>query len=111
MSNIIIMMTNDHPRDGGQLDIDHFWEGDFLEMVTILRMVTIIGMGTILEMVAVSGVFTILSDGYSVLPKDFVKLQAKSSDPELTLFYPCYNKNNKNKNPHQNLSEGGVLEG
>ena len=53
MSNIIIMMTNDHPRDGGQWDIDHFGEGDFLEMVTILRMVTIIGMGTILEMVAV----------------------------------------------------------
>ena len=24
----------------------------------------------------------------------------------LTLFYPCHN----NKNPHQNISEGGVLE-
>ena len=27
----------------------------------------------------------------------------------MTLFYPCHNK--KNKNPHQNLSEGGVWEG
>ena len=42
-----------------------------------------------------------------------VKLQAKSLDKELTLFYPCHkkNKNNNKKNPHQNLSEGGVLEG
>ena len=30
----------------------------------------------------------------------------------MTLFYPCHNniKNKNNKNPHQNLSEGGVLE-
>ena len=27
-----------------------------------------------------------------------VKLQAKSLDEELTLFYPCHKKNNKNKN-------------
>ena len=50
-------------------------------------------------------------------PFSIVKLQAKSLDQELTLFYPGHkknkNKNNKkkNKNPHQNLSEGGVLEG
>ena len=35
---------------------------------------------------------------------------------KLTLFYPRHKKKNKknkkkNKNPHQNLSEGGVLEG
>ena len=42
----------------------------------------------------------------------FVKLQAKSLDLELTLFYPCHKKNKKkNKNPHQNLSERGELEG
>ena len=42
----------------------------------------------------------------------------KSLDLELTLFYPCHkkknnnNNNNNNKNnPHQNLSEGGILEG
>ena len=45
---------------------------------------------------------------------DIVKLQAKSLDLELTLFYPCLKKKNNKKNtknPHQNLSEGGVLEG
>ena len=40
----------------------------------------------------------------------FVKLQAKSLDKELNFFYPCHKKNNNKKNPHQNLSEGGVLE-
>ena len=60
-------------------------------------------------------------DGYSpVAHFIFVKLQAKSLDQELTLFYPCHKKNKKKnkknkkkkkKNPHQNLSEGGVLEG
>ena len=45
----------------------------------------------------------------------FVKLQAKSLDLELTLFYHCHKNNKKNKkkkkNPYQNISEGGVLEG
>ena len=35
---------------------------------------------------------------------NFEKLQAKSLDKELTLFYPCYKNNNKKKNPHQNLN-------
>ena len=39
--------------------------------------------------------------------KIFVKLQAKSLDQELTLFYPCHKKKKKKKkNPHQNLSMG-----
>ena len=55
-----------------------------------------------------------MSDSVSQLVNHIVKLQAKSLDCELTLFYPCHNKkkNKKKKNnPHQNLSEGGVLEG
>jgi len=40
-----------------------------------------------------------------------VKLQAKSLDKELTLFYPCHNKdNNKNKNPSPKSIRRGVLE-
>ena len=41
------------------------------------------------------------------------KSTLQSWDQELTLFSPCHNNNKKNKkkkNPHQNLSEGGVLE-
>ena len=51
----------------------------------------------------------------TVVKHVFVKLQAKSLDKELNFFYPCHKKNNNKKNnkknPHQNLSEGGVLEG
>ena len=50
-------------------------------------------------MITISFIFNIfaLKLGYFI-----VKLQAKSLDLELTLFYPCHNKNkkkNKKKNP------------
>ena len=44
--------------------------------------------------------------------RPFVKLQAKSIDQELTLFYPCHkkkrknNKNNKHRPPQKSLKRG-----
>ena len=41
----------------------------------------------------------------------YCQTPGQSLDQELTLFYPCHINNNNNKTPHQNLSEGRVLEG
>ena len=46
-----------------------------------------------------------------LLRKHFVKLQAKSLEQELTLFYPCHKNKNKNKKNKKNKNpspKGGV---
>ena len=49
--------------------------------------------------------------GHSSMKSSYCQTPTARAKLELTLFYPCNNNKNKKNNPHQDLSEGGVLEG